>query len=181
MLKIKVLKPEVYDEKTNEFRIPVAGVLTLEHSLYSVSKWESKWEQPFIGDKERTDEQTLDYIRCMSIEEIDEDVLSMLSKENLNAITEYINSKQSATWFSEDKNRPKSREIITSEVMYYWMVALQIPFECQHWHLNRFLALVKIANEKNQPANKKKMSKSELAKRNRELNARRRQAMGTTG
>lgn len=179
MLELEIYKPEVYDEETNEFSLPFAGLLKLEHSLRSVSKWESKWEIPFLGDKPRTDEQTLDYIRCMSIDEFDEDLVQYFTRENFQEITNYINAKMTATWFAEKKNQPASREVITSEVMYYWMVALQIDFQCQDWHLNRFLTLVKVANEKNQP--EKKMSKSELAARNRELNAKRREQMKSRG
>lgn len=179
MLELKIYKPEVYNEATNEFSKPFAGLLRLEHSLRSVSKWESKWEIPYLGDKEKTDEQTLDYIRCMSEDNVDDEILSYLSNADLLVISNYINAKMTATWFSEKKNQPRSREIITSEVMYYWMVALQIDFQCQDWHLNRFLTLVKVANEKNQP--EKKMSKSELAARNRELNAQRKAQMKTRG
>lgn len=179
MLELKIYKPEVYNEETNEFSFPFVGLLKLEHSLRSVSKWESKWEIPYLDGKEKTDEQTLDYIRCMCVDGIDEKLIENLSRSNLQEISNYINAKMTATWFSEKKNQPTSREVITSEVMYYWMVALQIDFQCQDWHLNRFLTLVKVANEKNQP--EKKMSKSELAARNRELNAQRRAQMKSRG
>lgn len=178
MLELEIYKPEVYDEETNEFSLPFVGLLKLEHSLRSISKWESKWEIPYIGDKPKTDEQTLDYLRCMIVEG-DEKSLAYLTRGNLETVAKYIDAKMSATWFSDRGNRPPSREVITSEVIYYWMVALQIDFQCQDWHLNRLLTLIKVANEKNQPP--KKMSKADLAARNRELNAKRREQQRTSG
>lgn len=180
MLTLTVRGSEQYNEETNEFLNEELGQLSFEHSLVSVSKWESKWRIPFMGDKPRTDEQTFDYLRCMLVDG-DESLIQFLNQKNVNEITHYINEPMTATWFAEKKNQPKSREIITSELIYYWMVALQIPFECQYWHLNRLLTLVKVANEKNKPEKEKKMSRSELAARNRKLNAERRAQMKSKG
>lgn len=181
MLTLKIDRLELFDETINEFVDIPEQIIELEHSLISLSKWEAKWEVPFLSDKEKTDEQTLDYVKCMTLTpNVSSAVFDNLSQEQLNLVGEYINAKRTATWFSESKSKSRSREIITSELIYYWMVSLTIPFECQEWHLNRLLTLVRVCNEKNNP-NKKKMSRSELAARNRALNEQRRAQMKTNG
>lgn len=181
MLELNIPEQEFYDYENEEFVIREAVTLELEHSLVSLSKWESKWEIPFLTDNEKTDEQTLDYVRCMTITpDVPPHTYDALTPEQHSQIGEYINSKQTATWFSDKQQKRPNREVITSELIYYWMVSLTIPFECQEWHLNRLLTLVRVCNEKNNP-NKKKMSRSEMAARNRELNAQRRAQMKTEG
>lgn len=182
MLTVRIPKVEYFDEAKQEFLYTEAVTLELEHSLVSLSKWESKWEKPFLDSQEKTTEQTIDYVRCMNLTpDVPDDVFENLSSKSIDRINGYIHAAMTATWFNEPKKGPASREIITSEVIYYWMVALTIPFECQHWHLNRLLTLIKVCNHKNQPEKSKKMSKSELAARNRELNAQRRAQMKTAG
>lgn len=181
MLEINIPEQEFYDYKNEEFVTREAVTLELEHSLVSLSKWESKWEIPFLTDNEKTDEQTLDYVRCMTITpDVSPHTYDALTPEQHNQIGAYINAKQTATWFSDKQQKRPNREVITSELIYYWMVSLTIPFECQEWHLNRLLTLVRVCNEKNNP-NKKKMSRSEAAARNRELNSQRRAQMKTKG
>lgn len=181
MLEITVPKREFFDDSTQEFIEQPEVKLVLEHSLVSLSKWESKWELPFLTDKEKTDEQTLDYIKCMTLTpDVPALIYDNLSEQNLRQINDYINAKQTATWFSDKNKKKPGREIITSELIYYWMISLTIPFECQEWHLNRLLTLVRVCNEKNNP-NKKKMSRSEIAARNRELNAQRRAQTNSNG
>lgn len=180
MPKFTIMGSEHWDDEKNEFVYPVLGTLNLEHSLVSLSKWESKWELPFYAKNTKTSEQAVDYIRMMCVDEdFDEDLLNRMGKESVDEITKYIESKQTATWFNETKSNKPNTETITSELIYYWMVSLQIPFECQHWHVNRLLTLIKVCNAKNSPA--KKMSRSEVAERNRKLNAERKAQMGTTG
>lgn len=180
MLEIHIPKRELYDEVEKEFVDQPEVTIVLEHSLVSLSKWESKWEIPFLDDKPMSDEQTLDYIRCMTLtENVPHEAYNRLTNDNLQAVSEYINAKMTATWFSERQSKGK-KEIITAELIYYWMISLTIPFECQHWHLSRLLTLVRVCNEKNQPADKK-LSKSEIASRNRALNAQRRAQMKTSG
>lgn len=182
MLKIIIPAIEGWDEEKEEFVYSKGGTLQLEHSLISVSKWESKWHEPFLENKEMTTEKTLDYIKCMTLTQgVDQDIYNHLTQTNMKEIEEYIHSPMSATWFSNDPNtHGKIRgEIVTSEVIYYWMVALNIPFECEKWHLNRLLTLIQVCNEKNKPA--KKMSKKDIMTRNKSLNEARRAAMKTKG
>lgn len=180
MLTIRVPGIDLYNEELEEFSTSEEMVVELEHSLVSLSKWEEIYEKPFLDTKDKTIEEVMTYIRCMIITPgVPDDVFGRLSSKNVGEIDKYINAKRSATWFSDSKNTPRQREVITTELIYYWMVSFQIPFECQTWHLNRLLTLIKIFSVKNAPP--KKMSKNEMAARNRELNARRRQQLNTSG
>lgn len=181
MLRINVpISPEGWDEEKQEFVEPKVQTLQLEHSLVSLSKWESRWCKPFLSSKEKTNEETMDYIKCMTVtQNVDPDVYNHLSAENIQEINQYIYAPMTATTFSEDKQGKINREIITSELVYYWMVALQIPFECQKWHLNRLLTLIRICNVKNQPP--KKMGKGDVMRRNAALNAARRKQLNSNG
>lgn len=180
MLQIVVPASELFDESTMRFISAKAQVLQLEHSLVSISKWESKWEKPFLSKKDLTSEETLDYIRCMTLtQNVSPSVYRRLTPKQIDDIFAYIGRRMSATWFVEDKNAPKNREVITSEIIYYWMIALNIPMECQKWHLNRLLTLIRVCSIKSKPP--KKMKGSELAKHNHNLNASRRHRLGTKG
>lgn len=181
MLQLTVqLSPEGWDEKTEQFVSGKAQTLQLEHSLVSLSKWESKWEKPFLSRATKTREEVLDYIKFMTINKnIDPEVYEHLSQDNIREINEYIEAPMTATTFPKDKKQGANREIITSELIYYWMIALQIPFECQKWHLNRLLTLIRVCNIKNSPP--KKMSKRDIASRNAQLNAARRKQLNTKG
>lgn len=178
MLQIYVPETELYDEVNNIFRTVGGGSLELEHSLYSISLWESKWHKPFLSEDPRNYEETISYIKCMTLNSASQSVYDGLSQDNVDKIQKYINDSMTATWFSK---RPgsSSKKVITSEVIYYQMISLNIPFECQYWHLNRLLTLIRVCSEKNAP--KKKMSKSEIAARNRALNEQRLKQLGTRG
>ena len=181
MLTIFVPAKEVWDESREQFITTNACTLQLEHSLVSLSKWESKWCKAFLSEfVEKTDEEAIDYIRCMTINHVPSDVYYALSQDDIQKISDYINAPMTATTFSDQQKRgPKNRDVVTSELIYYWMVALQIPFECQKWHLNRLLTLIQVCNIKNQPP--KKMKKADILSRNASLNAARRAKMGTKG
>ena len=174
---------DLWDEKNEEF-IPIPATkeqtLQLEHSLLSLSKWESKWCKPFFTKEEKTNEEIIDYIRCMTITtNVKPDVYYCLSKENISEVIKYIDAPMTATTFSKQKRGGINREQVTSELIYYWMIALNIPFECQKWHLNRLLTLIRICEIKNEPP--KKMSKGEIMSRNRSLNAARKKRLNTRG
>ena len=155
-------------------------MLQLEHSLVSLSKWESKWCKPFFSKQEKTYEETIDYIKCMTItQNVKDDVYTRLTNDNVMQINKYIEAPMTATTFSKDANGKGGKEIITSELIYYWMIALNIPFECQKWHINRLLTLVRVCNVKNEPS--KKMSKKDIMSRNRALNAARRKQLNSKG
>lgn len=181
MLEIKVPAGEQWDETRQVFVYTEECTLQLEHSLVSLSKWESKWHKPFNTRDRKTPEETIDYVRCMTLTpDVDPSVYSGLTNENIDAINKYIEDPMTATRFSKDINNGKSSsEQITAELIYYWMISFQIPFECQYWHLNRLLTLIKVCNIKNQPP--KKMGKRELMSRNAALNAARRKQYNTRG
>jgi len=180
MLKLFVPGKEFYDEIANEFSTVGDLVLELEHSLISLSKWESEFQKPFLGAGEKTEDEIKAYVKAMVL---NEDVIIgipiTLRQVHFDQINDYIESKQSATTFGEMPKHHGRGETITSELIYYWMVAFNIPFECQTWHLNRLFALIRICNIKN--SKPKKMGRHEMAARNRELNAQRKAQLGTTG
>ena len=179
MLQLKVLECELYDEVKGEFRYVKAQTLQLEHSLVSLSKWESKWHKPFMSKKEMSMNETLDYIKCMTItQNVNPDIYRGLSSDNILEVKKYIDDSMTATTFS-NQTKTSSTEIVTSEIIYYWMVSLNIPFECQKWHLNRLLTLINVCGLKNAP--KKKMSRNEILSSNSSLNEARKRAMNTKG
>lgn len=178
MLNIVVPDQEFFNEETQEFFTLKGQTLQLEHSLVSLSKWESKWNKPFLSKNEKTLKETIDYIKCMTItQNVKPYIYNMLTNENILDINKYIDSPMTATTFNV-QNTP-SREIVTSEIIYYWMISLNIPLECQKWHLNRLLTLIRVCNLKNAPS--KKMSKKEIMSRNAALNAARRKKLNTKG
>ena len=180
MLRITIPAVEQWDEAKQEFIYTKEQTLSLEHSLVSISKWESKWCKPFLTKQEKTFEETLDYIKCMTItQNVDPEVYNYLTNENIKEINEYIGAPMTATYFSDEKTSKTSREQVTAELIYYWMIALNIPFECQKWHLNRLLTLIKVCSIKNQPP--KKRSKKDIMSRNAALNAARRKQLNTKG
>lgn len=179
MLKIIIPAVEQYDESKNEFISSKETVLQLEHSLVSLSKWESKWCKPFLSRDDKTQKESIDYIRCMTINpNVDENVYTAIKSHHIIEVSQYIEAPMTATVFTTEK-KPASREIITAEIIYYWMVTFNIPFECEKWHLNRLLTLINVCKLKNNPP--KKMNRRELMNRNQALNAARRNSLGTKG
>lgn len=182
MLTVKIPPDEIYDERTNKFISVKGSTLQLEHSLVSISKWEAKWHKIFLDENvKKTEEEALDYIRCMTLtQNVDPMVYYIIKADVMKQINDYIKNPMTATTFNEAQlkkmsmGKPKQNEKMSSELIYYWMVAAEIPFECQKWHLNRLLTLIRICGIKSEPP--KKMSKSEIADKYRNTNAVRRAA-----
>lgn len=180
MLRITIPAVEEWNELVQEFVTTKEQTLCLEHSLVSLSKWESKWCKPFLSKQEKTYEETIDYIKYMTLTpNVDPEVYRVLTNDNIAEINKYIEAPMTATTFSRDRNSKSGQEIVTSELIYYWMIALNIPFECQKWHLNRLLTLIKVCNIKNTPP--KKMSRRDILSRNAAINAARRNQLNSKG
>lgn len=180
MLTIHVVLSDGFDESTSEF-VPVeAFSLELEHSLASLSKWESIHEEPFLPKEVMSQEESLSYIKCMTLTpNVPEEVFQKLSDDDYMVINAYTNRKMTATWFAPERKNTTNSEVITAELIYYWMFSFGIPLEAENWHLNKLLTLIKVFGKKNEP--EKKMSKADLAARNRALNEQRRRELGTKG
>lgn len=180
MLQITIPARELFDEEKQEFVELKEQTLQLEHSLVSLAKWESKWCKAFLGRSEKTREEIIDYVKCMTItQNVKPEIYDYLTDDNYRQINDYINAPMTATVFSPDNTAKNNRETVTSELIYYWMIALNIPFKCEKWHLNRLLTLVRVCNIKNQPP--KKRSKRDIMARNTALNAARRQQLNSRG
>ena len=185
MLQITLPDTDKFNEETMEFVTFKGQTLTLEHSLISLAKWESKWHVPFLSKREKTEAETIDYIRCMTLTpNVDPNVYKGINNDIIDQVNEYIKDPMTATWFSEENEKEKkksksSNEQVTAELIYYWMITLNIPPEYQKWHLNRLLTLIKVCNIKNAPP--KKMSKRDTLARNAKLNKMRREALGSKG
>ena len=180
MLLIEIPPGEFWDELKHEFVYTPKQTLQMEHSLVSLSKWESKWNKAFLSKREKTTEEIMDYIQCMTLTPgVAPEVYASLTRENIDQIQRYISAPMTATVIPQDKGGGNSRETVTAELIYWWMITLQIPFECQYWHLNRLLALVRVCNVKNSPP--KKTSKRELASRYAAQNAANRRRLGSRG
>ena len=174
-------------EQTMEFLTPFKGAtIQIEHSLVSISKWERKWEKPFLSEEPRTIEETVDYIRCMTLtQNVDPQAYVYLTTRNFEEVNKYIDAKMTATSLPNSKDNGNN-EAITAENIYYWIIANRIPIEFQKWHLNSLLALIRVCNEKNQEAsgkadNKPKMSRSDIISRNREINELRKKQLNSKG
>jgi len=180
MLELIIPENELYDEVKEEFINTKRRVLRLEHSLISLSKWESKWKKSFLDSGNKTVAETIDYIKCMTItQNVDDVIYKAITDDLIAKVNDYIDDDMTATTFVKS-NSKKGRETVTAELIYYWMIALNVPFECQKWHLNKLLTLINVCNIKNQP-NKKKMSRREILARNKRLNAQRKKKLGTKG
>lgn len=180
MLTITVGATEFFNEESGSFENHGGVELQLEHSLVSLSKWEAIHEVPFLGEAKKTPEQLASYVECMLLTENPPgNFLQKLSKENVEAVQTYIDRKMTATWFSELEPKTRNQEIITAELIYYWLTVYTIPFTCETWHLNRLFTLIRIASLKQQKP--KNMSRGEIARRNRELNEQRKRQLGTSG
>lgn len=179
MLRITIPPIEVWDGENERFINFKGQTLQLEHSLVSLSKWESKWHKPFISKTDKTYEETVDYIRCMTLtQNVDPNAYGFLTEENIMQVNAYIDDPMTATTFYEETKK-NSNKVVTAEVIYHWMIAFRIPFECQKWHLNKLLTLIRVCNIENQPP--KKMGVKERLSRNAKLNAERRKRHNSKG
>lgn len=179
MLQITIPAREMFDDRTQEFIQTKEQTLVMEHSLVSLAKWEAKWNKAFLSKREKTNEETIDYFRCMTItKNVDPNVYLGLTPQNIQAINDYISAPMTATYFRDD-NRPGGREVVTAELIYYWMISLNIPFECEKWHLNRLMTLIRVCTIKSSPP--KKMSRNEIMRQNASLNAQRRRMLHSNG
>ena len=180
MLQITVPSVELWDEKESMFVSVKEQTLQLEHSLLSLSKWESKHHKAYLSKKDKTYDEVLDYIKCMTLTpNVKPEVYKCLTEKNIDDINKYINDPMTAVYFPEEKSGKINNETVTSDLIYYWMVSLRIPFECQKWHLNRLITLIRVYNIKNTPP--KKMGKKALMSRNSAINASRRKRLNTKG
>ena len=179
MISITIPKTEYYDESKNLFITKPEVTIQLEHSLVSLSKWEARWKKPFLFGKEKNIEETIDYVRCMTItQNVDKKTFNNLSDSNIIDVKKYIEESMTATTITKENNGG-NKEVITAELIYYWMIALNIPFECQKWHLSRLLTLINVCNIKNSP--NKKMSRGDIMRRNKSLNDMRRGKYNSKG
>ena len=179
MIPITILS-EHWDDQKQEFVYVKEQTLRFEHSLVSLSKWESKWHKPFFGKEQKTPEEKIYYLKCMTLNQnVDPEIYNFLTSENIKDIDAYIADPMTATVFSKANGGGHSTEFITAEIIYYSMVTLGIPFECEKWHLKRLLNLIEVCNRKNAP--KQKRSQKEIASRNAALNAARKKQLNTRG
>lgn len=179
-ISITIPEKDLFDPQLNRFITIHQQTLSFEHSLLSISKWESKWHKAYLTKDPKTEEETLDYLRCMCLtQNVDPLVFRAMDAKSARALSDYISDPMTATTINRKNNRP-SREIVTNELIYYWMVELGIPFDpCQKWHLNRLMTLIEVTSIKKQPP--KKMGKKDLMSRNAALNAQRKARLGTHG
>lgn len=184
MLTIVVPGVDSFDQDESKFTTVGDFELQLEHSLVSLSKWEQEWEEPYLSNKPKTSEQTISYIKKMTLTpDVPDEIYTRFSNENYDSIRNYIQAKMTATWFNDQGQKP-SREIITAEIIYYWMFSLQIPLECENWHLNRLLTLIRVfdaKNAKHNPNQQQRKSPSQMAAERRALNDQRRRQYNSRG
>lgn len=179
-LRIVIPAAEQFNYDTNEFLETKEQVLQLEHSLVSISKWEAIYHKPFLSQKPKTTAETIDYIRCMTLtQNVDPNVYTAITQDIIDRVTTYINASMTATTFSNEEGQGGRFKVITSELIYYWMIKNNIPFECQKWHLDRLLTLIHVCNVENGP--KKKMSSQEILRQNHALNEARKAKFKTRG
>lgn len=181
MLYVTVPETELYDEVNEEFITLKPVTLKMEHSLLSISKWEALYNKAFLTGKQHTEQETIEYIKCMTIGDVDDSVYDRLTDKNLQEILEYMESSKTATYVPKERVEGKAPEVTTSEVLYYEMFVCGIPIECERWHLTKLLALIHVFSVKNKAPGQKRMSRRELMSRNAAINAARRKKYNTAG
>lgn len=180
MLELVIKPPELWDERNEEFINLEPVTIQVEHSLESLAAWESKWHKPFLGQDERSKEETIDYIKCMTLTpNVDPKIYDYLDNTAIKSVSKYIEDSMTATWFTNRKLPPASSEQVTAEIIYYWMIAFNVPFECAKWHLNRLLTLIRVCEAKSRKA--EKIPRNEQLRSQTALNKARRQKYKTRG
>lgn len=179
MLRINVPEIELFNSETEEITTIKPFLLSLEHSLVSVAKWEAKWHKAFLERNEKTDEELRDYIRCMTLtQNVNPEFYDYIPRDIVETIERYIDDPMTATTIRDKRNKPAGHQIVTNELIYWWMIQLNIPFECQKWHLNHLLTLIKVCEAKSNPT---KMNRKDIYSQNAKLNAMRRKTMKSRG
>ena len=184
MLQLDVILEESFDESTSEFVIVKRCTLKLEHSLVSLSKWESKYEKPFLDEKPKSEEEIVDYVQMMCLNEPPPEAFLKLTTEHYLTINEYINAKMTATWFTERKHPKRNTQKVTSELIYYWITSYEIPWDVENWHLSRLFILIKVFQEERSTTSKDKPNRQgaeSMAAERQRINNERRAQMGTSG
>ena len=181
MLQLTIaISPEMWDNDREVFIKPKTQIVELEHSLVSISKWESKWHKPFLTKQEKSSEETLDYLRCMTITpNVDPEIWSHITNDHVEQVHAYINDTMTATTVKDIPGSKKSNEIVTAELIYHWMISANVPLDRETWHLNKLLTLIKVCAVKSQPP--KKMSRKEQFAQQRAINAARRKKYNSRG
>ena len=181
MLTILVKGQDFYDEAREEFVVVKPQKLVLEHSLLSISKWEARWKKTFFSDS-MTVEEMMDYIKCMTVStKVNPLIYDCLTRKDYETIKKYMEDPMTATTIRKNPNAPKRRRTLTSELIYCWMFSLNIPMECEKWHINRLLTLIEVTSIENNPKGKRKMSRHDILSQNSALNAARRAKYHTRG
>lgn len=179
-LKLHVIPDEQFDPETNTFYTPKPQTIVLEHSLISISRWESKWHKSYLETEHKTREEVLDYVRCMTLTSgVDPRLYLSLPAKTQNEIVEYLNDPATATVLKQQKTKGGKRDKVTSELIYYWMTIYNIPFECEKWNIKRLLVLIQICSAKSTPP--KKVGKNQMWQNYSQLNNKRKAAMHTRG
>lgn len=184
MLQLTIHIPERWNDQKQEFIPKEEKTVQLEHSLVSISKWESRWKKPFLSKNNKSEEETLDYIRCMTVtNNINPDIYQYLSNSDIDAICAYIDEECTATTVNYFQKNKQTNQQVTSELIYYRMISLGIPFECQKWHLSRLLKLIDIFNAMSQKTQKNKSTAvtAEMLQERAALNRRRRAELHSKG
>lgn len=180
---IHIPQQEFFNQQTQEFYYTEEATFKIEHSLVAIAKWESKWHVPFLDDRvEKTNEMVIDYIKCMTItQNVKPSVYENIPPNVIQEIREYIEDPMTATKFTNIKKDPNTGEFVTNELVYYWMVTAGIPLECEKWHFNRLITLIRICGEKSKDPKSNKMNRRDIYNQNRALNEARKKALHTRG
>ena len=180
MLTVTIPSQELFDEVKMEFISTKEWTIDLEHSLVSLAAWEAHWCKPFLSKEQKTREETIYYMKCMTLTpNVDPEVYNYVPNSIIDKVNKYIEAPMTATTFSEDKTSKGKSEKVTAEIIFYWMIHLNIPPEYRFWHLNQLMALIKVCSIKNAPP--KKRSQADIMRENAARNAARRQKHNSRG